>query len=368
MNLTITKEELIRGINIVDRATSTKPLQPVLLNILVETLDKNTVKLAATDLDLAITTIVDTQVKKERKITIPSKKLKEIATKIPDGSLIELDINETIITIKAGSSKFEIIGIDASEFPTDTTPTSDGIEMEVKPFVNAIKRAGFAAATFESSNLLSGIVFAIVDNVLEIASTDGNRLARYRQKIDSVKEDYNLIIPAKALNEFEKISSLLDEKFVHILKEGSKVIIKSAKTTLVSRLLEGMFPKYNQLIPSSSPKKAVANIKSLTSALERVAVMVNEKTNIVNMDFSADKLMLNANTPDAGKSEESLSIKYDGDDLLISFNYKYVIDALKNIDAQDVEIGLNTSLSATIFKPSGEDDMICLIMPMQNRG
>jgi DNA polymerase-3 subunit beta len=137
---------------------------------------------------------------------------------------------------------------------------------------------------------------------------------------------------------------------------------------MVSRLLEGQFPKYNQLIPSESPKIAGVNKSKFVSALERVAVMVNEKTNIVTMDFSADKLMLCANTPDAGKSEETLEIDYAGDDLSIAFNYKYVLDALKNLDSPDVKIGLNTSLSATVLRPDGDEDMICLIMPVQVRG
>jgi DNA polymerase-3 subunit beta len=368
MKITITKEELNKGINIVDRATSVKALQPVLLNILIETVGAKSIKLCATDLDMTVTVQVDAQVKTEGKITVPSKTLKEIVTKLSDGALVNIDVTDTLVNITSGSSKFEVYGIAASEFPVDTTNPKDGIEIELKPFVKAVKHAGFAAAAFESSNLLSGIVFAIEDGMLEIASTDGNRLARYKQKLDATAKDCRLIIPAKALNEFEKISSFIEEKFVTLYQEGSKVVIKSEKTIIISRLLEGQFPKYNQLIPADSPKIAIAEKSRMMSALERVAIMVNEKTNIVTMDFSANKLMLCANTPDAGKSEETLEIDYAGDDLSIAFNYKYVLDALKNLDSSDVKIGLNTSLSATVLRPSSDEDMICLIMPVQVRG
>ncbi len=368
MKIVISKEELNKGINIVDGATSTRALQPVLLNILLETVDTKSVKLCATDLDMTVTALVDAQVKTEGKITLPSKMVKEIVTKLPDGALINIEAAGTVVTITSQNSKFEIQGIDAAEFPVDSTNIKDGAEIELKPFVKAIKNAGFAAAEFQTSNLLSGIVFAIEEGTMEVASTDGNRLARYRQKIDADIKDLKLIIPKKALGEFEKISQFIDEKFITLCQDGSKVVIKSEKVTMISRLLEGQFPKYNQLIPSDSPKTAVADKSKLVSALERVRVMVNEKTHIVTMDFSADKLMLCANTPEAGKSEEVLEIDYAGDDLSIAFNCKYVLEALKNIDSPQVKIGLNTALSATVLRPADDEDMICLIMPVQVRG
>jgi DNA polymerase-3 subunit beta len=131
--------------------------------------------------------------------------------------------------------------------------------------------------------------------------------------------------------------------------------------------LEGQFPKYNQLIPQSNPKEAVVNVSQLTAALERVSIMVNEKTSIVKLEFVKNSLKLSADTPDSGKSEESLDVDYDGEDLAIAFNYKYVLEALKNIDSDEVKIGLNTGLSATVFKPNSDEDLICLIMPVQIR-
>ena len=145
------------------------------------------------------------------------------------------------------------------------------------------------------------------------------------------------------------------------------MIIKSEKTVTISRLLEGQFPKYNQLIPTESPKVATVNVSEMISALERVAIMVNDKTSIVKMEFSDNKLKLMADTPDSGKSEEELAINYTGEDLVIAFNYKYVLEALKNMECDEVNIGLNTSLSATVFRPNCEEDFVCLIMPVQIR-
>ena len=373
MKFIIKKEDLYNGIKIVERATSMKALQPVLLNILIETIDKSTIKLVATDLDFTVIANVDAQVEEEGKITLPSKTLNEIVSKLGD-KLITFEMNneETSVHITCQNSKFDIIGISASEFPPEFTNVEvseeNGFEISIRPFVKAVKQAGFAAASYETSNLLSGIVCDISGNVLEIASTDGNRLARVRETIDN-KDDKasQLIIPSKTLNEFIKMSSFIDEETVKIYTERSKIILKSEKTTTISRLLEGQFPKYNQLIPQESPKEAIVNVSQLTSALERVSIMVNEKTSIVKLEFSNNNLKLSADTPDSGKSEENLDIEYSGEELAIAFNYKYVLEALKNIDCEEVKIGLNTSLSATMFRPNCEEDFVCLIMPVQIR-
>ena len=364
---------MYNGIKIVERATSVKALQPVLMNILIETIDKSTIKLVATDLDLTVIALVDAQVEEEGKITLPSKTLNEIVSKLGDKLItFEMAEGETSVNITCQNSKFDIIGISASEFPPEFSNIQlnedEGFEIEIRPFVKAVKQAGFAAASYETSNLLSGIVCDISENVMEIASTDGNRLARVRESIDN-KDNHakQLIIPSKTLNEFIKMSGFIDEDSVKIYTEKSKIIIKSERTTTISRLLEGQFPKYNQLIPKESPKEALVNVAQMISALERVSIMVNEKTSIVKLEFSLNTLKLTADTPDSGKSEESLDINYTGEELVIAFNYKYVLEALKNIDSDIVKIGLNTPLSATMFRPDSEEDYVGLIMPVQIR-
>ena len=373
MKFVVKKEDLYNGIKIVERATSVKALQPVLMNILIETLDTGKIKLVATDLDYTVIAEVDAQVEEMGKITLPSKTLNEIVSKLGD-KLITFDMTEgsTSVNITCEKSKFDIIGISASEFPQEFSNVNvddkEGFEIQIRPFVKAVKQAGFAAASYETSNLLSGIVCDISSSIMEIASTDGNRLARVRENIEN-KDNHSkqLIIPSKALNEFIKMSGFLDDESVKIYTEGSKIIIKSEKTTTISRLLEGQYPKYNQLIPQESPKTAIAKVSQFVSALERVSIMVNEKTSIVKLEFSNNNLKLNADTPDSGKSEENIDIDYAGEDLTIAFNYKYVLEALKNIDSDNVKIGLNTALSATMFRPESEEDFVCLIMPVQIR-
>lgn len=373
MKFIIRKEDLFNGIKIVERATSQKAVQPVLYNILIETLDNNAIRLTATDLVLTVITTVDAQIEQAGKITLPAKKLNEIVSKLGN-ELVTFEVEEgsTNVNISCKKSKFDIIGISASEFPPEVynyeIDETKCFDVELKPFLKAIKQAGFAAASYEVSNLLSGIVCDFSNGILEIASTDGNRLARVREKLASdITEQTQLIIPSRTLNEFMKMGSFIDDETIKICKDKSTIVLKTEKTLTISRLLEGQFPKYNQLIPSESPKQAIVNVSQLISALERVSVMVNDKTSIVKMLFADNELTLSADTPDSGKSEDKIDIKYTAEELLIAFNYKYVLDALRIIESDEVIIGLNASLSATVLKPNSDEDFICLIMPVQIR-
>ena len=372
MEFILKKEDLFNGIRIVEKATAMKGLQPVLANILIETIDKSTLKFTATDLDLTIITNVQAQILKEGKITLPAKTMGDIVSRLSEG-LVTFKLSEgtNLVNITSKNAKFDIIGISASEFPAIVDNIElleeNRIEIEVKPFIKATKQAGFAAAGYESNNLLSGVVCNISENILEMASTDGNRLARVRENIQNKGKIGQLIIPAKTLQEFIKMSAFINEESIKIFTDKTKLIIKSENIMIISRLMEGQYPKYNQLIPQDSPKEAIVNISQLISSLERVAIMVNEKTSIVKLEFKDNKLILTASTLDFGTSEDEIDIDYTAEALKIAFNYKYVLDSLRNMESSEVKIGLNTGLSATILKPNNDEDYVCLIMPVQMR-
>ncbi|MGN0018069.1 MAG: DNA polymerase III subunit beta [Candidatus Gastranaerophilaceae bacterium] len=373
MNFVVKKDEIFNGIRLVANVATLKSLQPVLSNILIETIDTGSLRLTATDFDLTISTVVDAQIESEGKITLPAKKLSDIFSRI-NGNLVtfELKKDANTVAITSENTKFDIIGISANEFPNVLNDINlveeNSIDIEIKPFIKSIREASFAAANFETNNLLSGVVCDINENVLEMASTDGNRLARVRESINNIdNKSSQLIIPSKTTSEFMKMSSLLDDETIKIYTDKTKLIFKTEKTMLISRLMEGQYPKYNQLIPNENPKSAIVNKNKMISALERVAIMVNEKTSIVKFEFKENQLTLKADTPDTGASEESLEIDYKNDDITIAFNYKYVLEALKNMEPDEVKIEMNTNLSPTVFRPNSDEDYISLIMPVQIR-
>jgi len=366
------KEDLLNGIRIVERATVVKGLQPVLANILIETVNSNQIKLTATDFDLSITTLIDAQIEEEGKITLPAKKLGDIISRLND-DLIRIELNGSTATITCKKSKFDIIGISASEFPQveENISEDDSIEIEAKPFTKAIRQVISAAAGYETNNLLSGVVCAVNKNILEMAATDGNRLARVREvvKNNSVDEEkvFEMLISSKVLSELSKISVLTESDNIKICKEVKKIVITVDKTKIITRLMQGQFPKYNQLIPQTFPKEAVVERASLISALERVAVMVNEKNSTIKFEFEDGALKLSGNSPEAGNSLDVIDIKYNNEYLPIAFNYKFVLEFLKIVESDEIKIQLNSSLSATVFAPCSDEDYIYLVMPMQLR-
>lgn len=373
MEILVKKEDLFNGLKIVERATAMKGLQPILANVLIETFDKSNIKLTATDLDLTVIAIVEAQIEEEGKITLPAKKLSDIVSRLSD-SLIKIKNEEAktnYIQISCKNTKYDIIGISSSEFPSLSSEIEikeeNMIEIEMKPFSKAIKNVGFAAAGYETNNLLSGIVCDIKEDILEMAATDGNRLARVREKIKNKDKASQLIIPSRTMNEFNKITYFIEEEKIKLYTDKTKLIIKSQNIKIISRLMEGQYPKYNQLVPNETPMEVIVNINQLISSLERVAVMVNEKTNIIKFEFIENKLILTADTPDSGASSDEIDIDYNNESLKIAFNYKYILEALKNMEATEVKIGLNSNLSATILQPNNDEDYVCLIMPVQIR-
>ena len=371
MKFTVNKDDFLNGIRIVSGVATLKSVQPVLANILIEAESKNVIKLTTTDLDLTISTEVDAQIEEEGSITLPSKKLNDIFTRLTE-TLVTFVLNEDTNTVEISTknTNFEIIGISASEFPkvTENITLENGIEIDFKQFTRAIKQAGFAAASYETTGPLSGVVCDIKEEILEIASTDGNRLARVREKIENIEnKSSKLIIPARTLQEVLKVSGFVEDEKIKIYTEKAKLAIKTSKTLVISKIIEGHYPDYNKLIPETSPKTAKVKRNELVSALELISVMVNEKTCIIKFELSENKLEIKADTSDSGKGKQDLDIEYSDEDMVIAFNYKYVLDGLKNMEDENVLIGLNTKASPALFRPDSENDYISLVMPVQIR-
>ena len=372
MKFVANKDDLLNGIKIVERATVVKGLQPVLANVLIETVGDNQIKLTATDFDLSIITLIDANIETEGKITLPAKKLSEILARLND-ELVNLELNGSTATITCRNSKFDIIGISANEFPQveENIAETDCMEIETKPFIKAIREVVSAAAGYETNNLLSGVVCEVNKNILEMAATDGNRLARVREVVKNTSSDgenpFEMLLSSKVLSELLKISLLVDAENIRICKEMKKIVITIDKTKIVTRLMQGQFPKYNQLIPQTFPKEAKVNKNNLISALERVAVMVNEKNSIVKFEFIDNTLKLSGDTPDAGNSQDEIDINYMGEPLAIAFNYKFILEFLKIAESEEISVKLNSPLSATVFAPLSDEDYIYLVMPVQLR-
>ncbi len=371
MNFLIEKDDFLNSLRLVEKATVGKAIQPVLSNILIEA-ENNKIKFTATDLDITIVSFGVAQVKEAGKITLPARTLVEIASKIPDKP-VEFNLNpeNQMVKITCGNAMFDVFGISADEFPAKSTEKEDfasysEIQIDAKPFVQSIKKTSFAAANFETKNIISGVYCAISDKELEMAATDGNRLAQCIEPVKSkIDGETSVVIPAKTLQEVQRIYSMVGGESIAIYLDKAQIIFKIGDVYLFSRLLEGQYPPYKQLIPKTCSKQLTVDREEIINSLERVAIMVSEKMNIVKMKMAANKLYLTADTPSAGMSEDVLDVEYDDEEMSIAFNYRYIIDCLKVMDSAKIKIGLNGSLSASLFKPDSDENYICLIMPIQ---
>jgi DNA polymerase-3 subunit beta len=372
MKFSILREDIHQAVAAVQRATATRVIQPILSNILIESVDPNTLKLSATDLDFAIETTVNARVIEEGRITLSAKKLSEILSKLPNGREVTFEIEEAVQTarIQCGTSLFDMRTLPADEFPQiKKIDDANFLEVEGQSFIKAINQTVFAAASFDANNVLGGVYFQLNSQGLEMAATDGSRLAR---RVEAVKDgsapnlEVAAIIPAKALQEFMKLAgSDIAEQPVRIAIHDGQISFRTPRFYVLSRLLDGQYPKYNQLIPAENKIVAYAKKKDFIESLERTAVMANERTNIVKMVLDKGNMSLAAQTPDVGDSKDTMEILYDGDPLNIAFNYKYVIDALKVIESDDVRMETNGPLSPTIFKAKEDNGYLCLVMPVQ---
>ncbi|MCA9807601.1 MAG: DNA polymerase III subunit beta [Cyanobacteria bacterium HKST-UBA06] len=371
MKFSIEQVTLQTALAQVQRATATRVIQPILGHVLIESLDANTLKFAATDLDLGIEVLVPAQVQQEGRTTISAKKLFEIVSKLPAEPVhLEVMGDSQLAKIQCGSSVFDVKTLPADEFPViQHFSEKKGVQLRLAEFLRAIHLTAFAAATYEVNNVLGGVYFKLdPSGQMEMAATDGSRLACCKETLASVEglaEQLSVIIPARTLQEFSRLAGSLSKSDLYITLEEGQISFQVESVYLVSRLLDGQYPQYQQLIPENYQLMAVADRQSLIRSLERTAVMANERTNIVKMTFDNNQLSLMAQTPDLGDSKDSLSIDYKGDELKIAFNYKYVLDALKVIESDDVRVELNGGLSPTLFKAKDLENFVCLVMPVQ---
>ena len=378
MEIILNKEELLNGIKVVEKITAQKGTQPVLSNILIETVSNDRVRFCATDLNLSISHKVKAQVTKEGKITLSAKRLGEITTKL-DNKPITLSLNpdNNIVTISCGKAKFELIGISANEFPRVfdeeiLEENEKSFEINKNTLIKGVKQVVFSAALHESASVLSGVCFNIDSNTLEIVATDGNRLTRASKEINSKDDSAIFIVPSRTLQELIRISSIIEDEKVTIRLEKAKIRFDFEDVVFQSKLINGTYPKYQQLIPTNNDKIVYIDREELIGVIERVCVMVNERTNIIKFSFNQNSLELSTDSPDAGSGKDFIDVDSNFDEIIIAFNYKYVLDSLKNMDTKKVKIEIATSLSATLFKPSDEDETkddsyVCLIMPVQVR-
>jgi DNA polymerase-3 subunit beta len=366
MKIIITKDQIIAGLQAVQNVVSTRTTLPILSNVLVKA-DAGKVEFTATDLDCTVACTVEAKVEKAGATTIPVKKLFGIVRELNGEIEIETD-EKNITSIRSGGSFFKVHGLAADEFPPLPKFKDDKkVSLSQETIRAMIKKTSFAVSTDESRYVLNGIYISLKEGKMTLVATDGRRLALVDEEVEiSEKSIGEFIVPAKAVNE---LTRLLQEKGDVEIKFGENQASFSLKddkgfsVLLVTKLIEGNYPNYKQVIPGEAKERIPLQREELLSALKRAEIMTSEKANSVKLTFGRNTLAITANSPEVGEARESLAVNYKGKELAIAFNPRYLIDPLLALTEDEVAIELIDELSPGVLKATGA--FLYVVMPMR---
>ena len=366
MNLTITKDQIIAGLQAVQNVVSTRTTLPILANVLIRA-EGSHVEFTATDLDVTVACKVEAKVVKPGATTLPVKKLFGIVRELQGEIEIETD-EKNLSSIRSGSSFFKIHGLAADEFPPLPKFKDDKKVSQPQENIRAmIRKTSFAVSTDESRYVLNGIFISLKEGKMTFVATDGRRLALVDEEVDiSEKSAGEFIVPAKAITELNR---LLQDKGDVELKFGENQASFALKNEngfsvlLITKLIEGNYPNYRQVIPGEAKERIPVGREELVQALRRAEIMTSEKANSVKLTFGKNVLTITANSPEVGEARETMAINYKGKELAIAFNPRYLIDPLNALTEDEVFIELIDELSPGVIKINGP--FLYVVMPMR---
>ncbi len=358
----VTKEKILEGLNRVQNVVSTRTTLPILSNTLVQA-GNGGLSLTTTDLDIAVRCTVEAEVSKAGGTTLPARKLFSILKEVPVAD-IEVEVDDrNAASIRCGSSFYKIMGLPQEEFPQ--FPKAEGgktLKMEQSVFRDMLKKTAYGVSSDETRYVLNGVYMSFKGNKLTIVATDGRRLALIERDVDVPKGmETELILPTKAVGELQR---LLSDKGEAKLSVGeNQIIISLDGTILVSKLIEGTYPNFRQVIPAEAKERVPLERELLLAALHRASILASEKSQSVKLNFAKNTLTITATTPEIGEAKETMAINYKGKDLTIAFNPQYLMDPLRNLDADEVFLELTDELSPGVVKVS--EPFIYVLMPMR---
>ena len=386
MEIACQQSELNIAIQLVNKAVASRPTHPILSNILF-TADEVTNKISLTgfDLNLGIQTSFDAKVDKSGAITIPSKILAEIVAKLPNDSPVILKVEEDSenILLKSDRGSFNLKGIASDDYPN--LPFVDsGTSLDLNPsiFLEALRLTMFSSSNDESKQLLTGVNFKFKNQSLESAATDGHRLAVIStsegenfSKLEMMNnsnnsDDYlSVTIPTRSLREIEKlVNTKIKEEAIKLFYDKGQVVFISSNQIITTRTLEGSYPNYSQLIPDSFSKIFKFERNSLINSLERIAVLADQQSSVVKININDDKFAsISADAQDIGNAKELLPVSFNGDQIEIAFNVRYLLEGLRVISSENILLKCNLPTTPAILVPDDDSSFTYLVMPVQVR-
>lgn len=373
MKLSCLQENLNKGLSIVGRAVATRTTLPITSNVLL-TAEQSRLKLVATNLEMAISYWIGAKVEEEGTITVPARLLTEFVASLPNENIdIELSSRTKTLSLKCARFEARISGVDAKDFPP-IPDINEGIKtkLDVDTLGKGISHVAFAAATEESRPVLTGVDARFNNDELILAAADGFRLAVYKLNLsESVNQQAEVIIPARTLTELNRMMSDEEEGVdVTINPNKSQALFRMKNTELVSQLVQGTFPQYDQLIPQSHTTRVTVDVADFLRATRTASIFARDGSGIVRLvagsdgDSAPGKLTISARSEEIGDDVGEIDAAVEGEEMKIAFNGKYLIDVLGVLNESQAILETTNSSSPGVIRPVGSDNYVHVVMPM----
>lgn len=376
MHIIINREYLAQAVGQVAKAVSSRTTIPILTGIKFSLTNDECI-LTGSDSDISIQTTIP--LKKDEKeivkvvklgnIVLPSKYLTEIVKKLPDAQ-VEIEVIDQFVTvIRSGNAEFNLNGLNAEEYPRLPQIEEDKVfSISTDLFKSMIRQTSFAVSSQESRPILTGVLWQLDEGELSFVATDSHRLAQRQASVETNTELIfkNTVIPGKSLNELNRLLDDADD-MIDIVVTTNQILVKANHILFYSRLLEGTYPDTTRIIPQSSKTDIVVETKLLLQAIERASLLAKDGKHVVKLStIENNRIQISSNTPEVGKVMEQVEVKeISGEDIKISFNAKFMLDALKAIESSQITIGFTGAMSPFVLKPLDNDRTLHLVLPVR---
>lgn len=362
MKIAVTKEALLEGLQRIQNVVSNRATLPVLSNALLEATESG-LRLTTTDLEVGIRCTIEARVEKTGSTTLPARRLAAIVRELPSSEIIlEVD-TKNVASIRCGQSFFKIYGLPQEEFPSfPVFQEPKSFTLKQSELRDGLRKTSYAISSDETRYVLNGILFSLAENKLTLVATDGRRLALFDSDLEFPKShERDFILPTKAVTELQRL--LGEEGDVTISTSDNLASFELNGSQLASKLVEGNYPNYRQVIPGEAKERVTLEREVLLTCVRRVSLLSSDKTSSVRLTFSKNNVDISANTPEVGEAKESLAITYKGKDFSIAFNPEFLMDPLKNLPNDEIFLDLIDEMSPGVIKI--QTPFLYVIMPMR---
>lgn len=361
MKISAEKEKLLFGLQKVQNIINVRSTLPILSNVLLE-VQGSKLKLTATDLDIGISCVVPVDSQETGAITLPAKRFYDIVKELPAGKINITVKKNNLVLIENNSCQFKIMGIGKEEFPRPPEfKDKEAFLLEQSTLKELLNLTSFAVSADETRYILNGILFKLMPNKLTLVATDGKRLAiAEKEGVAKSTKEIEVVIPIKTIHELMR--NLSDEGEVSVVLSENQVMFDLKEAVIISRLIEGEFPDYQQVIPSGWDNKLVINREQFLLAIKRASLLSTLDHPEVKLELFSGKVIVSKSTPDLGESWEEVPCSFTGKEMVISFNYSFLLDVLKNLNLEKIELELKDNESPGVIRTKG---YIYLVLPMR---